>query len=52
MTHPSFAFVVVFASLVVWHGQLGVKVSIKVWWTQYPNWQLAGSWKTPKKGKN
>jgi hypothetical protein len=48
MTHPVFAFVVVFASMVVYNGQLGAKVAIKFWWTQYPAFQVAFSCKTEK----
>jgi hypothetical protein len=48
MTHPVFAFVVVFASMVVYNGQLGTKVAIKFWWTQYPAYKVAFSYKTDK----
>jgi hypothetical protein len=48
MTHPEFAFVVVLSSMIVYNGQLGCKVAIKFWWTQYPNHKVAFSWKTLK----
>jgi hypothetical protein len=48
MTHPVFAFVVGFASMIVYHGQLGTKVVIKFWWTQYPACKVSCSYKTEK----
>jgi hypothetical protein len=49
MIHPTFAFIVMLASMVIYNRQLGIKVAIKFWWTPYPNHKIAFSWKTPKK---
>jgi hypothetical protein len=49
MTHPAFAFIVVFTSMVIYNRQLGVKIGIKFWWTPYPNHKVSFSWKTAKK---
>jgi hypothetical protein len=48
MTHPIFALVVVLSSMIVYHGQLGAKLAVKFWWTQYPAYKIAFSWKTEK----
>jgi hypothetical protein len=37
--------------MVVYNGQLGIKVAIKFWWTLYSNHMVAFSWKSPKKEK-
>ena len=49
MTHPAIALIVVFSTMVVYHGQLGMKIAVKFWWTQYPNHKMSFSWKAPKK---
>jgi hypothetical protein len=48
MKYPEFAFVVVLSSLIVYNGQLGCKIAVKFWWTQYPAYKVAFSWKTLK----
>ncbi|KAH7064436.1 concanavalin A-like lectin/glucanase domain-containing protein [Paraphoma chrysanthemicola] len=48
MHHPEFAFVTVFTTMLLYSGQIGIKIVLKCWWTQYPNYKVALAWKSVK----
>lgn len=51
MGHPTFAFIVVFVTMLVSKRQLGIKIVFKCWWMQYPNFKFGWSWKSAKVDK-